>query len=78
MGADANAFRPTTPGNSPGVGHKKFEEDKGIMKVKGVLVHSPDVKVSVAEGFENDFRPTDPGNSPGVGHPHENKSGQLN
>ncbi|KAG4987821.1 hypothetical protein JHK85_030804 [Glycine max] len=62
-GADhANAFRPTTPGNSPGVGHKKFEgEDKG-MKVMGTLVHSPDVKASVADAgsFENDFRPTDP------------------
>ena len=73
-GADhANAFRPTTPGNSPGVGHKKFEEDK-VMKVMGALVHSPDVKTSVAEGsFENDFKPTDPGHSPGVGHPRQNK-----
>ncbi|KAL2987918.1 hypothetical protein AAZX31_11G056000 [Glycine max] len=75
-GADhANAFRPTTPGNSPGVGHKKFEgEDKG-MKVMGTLVHSPDVKASVADAgsFENDFRPTDPGHSPGVGHPRQNK-----
>lgn len=25
---DPNAFRPTTPGSSPGVGHKKFGEDK--------------------------------------------------
>nr|KYP66860.1 hypothetical protein KK1_013171 [Cajanus cajan] len=68
-----DAFRPTTPGSSPGVGHKKFEEEKG-MKVMGVLVHSPDVKVSVINGFS----PTEPGHSPGVGHPRQNKSGKQN
>ncbi|KAK7307616.1 hypothetical protein VNO77_40841 [Canavalia gladiata] len=50
-----NAFRPTTPGNSPGVGHRKIVD----VKVMGVLVQSPGVQVSVAQG---------------VGHPHENKN----
>ncbi|KAK7309221.1 hypothetical protein RJT34_05773 [Clitoria ternatea] len=69
----ANGFRPTTPGNSPGIGHRKFGEDKD-MKVVGALVQSPDVKVSVTKG--NDFRPT--GHSPGVGHSGENKNEHLN
>lgn len=54
---DTDAFRPTTPGNSPGVGHRNFgrEEDKA-MKV----VQSPDVKVIVTtEGLKNVFKPLD-------------------
>ncbi|KAL5063941.1 hypothetical protein RYX36_025678, partial [Vicia faba] len=27
---DTDAFRPTTPGSSPGVGHRKFGEDKDM------------------------------------------------
>ncbi|KAJ1419116.1 hypothetical protein SESBI_15387 [Sesbania bispinosa] len=63
----ANAFRPTTPGNSPGVGHRKFGGENKVM----MLVQSPDVKVAAAEAegiFKNGFRPTNPGHSPGIGH----------
>ncbi|KAK7251065.1 hypothetical protein RIF29_33940 [Crotalaria pallida] len=71
-GADTNAFRPTTPGSSPGVGHKKFGgEDLKAM----VVVQSPNVKVHVTEGSKNDFAPTTPGHSPGVGHAYQNKIG---
>ena len=63
--AYTNAFQPTTPGSSPGVGHKKFAgEDKDVKAM--VAVQSPDVKV-----FVNGF-------SPGVGHAYPNKNGQLN
>ncbi|KAK7331099.1 hypothetical protein VNO77_25313 [Canavalia gladiata] len=76
--ADVNAFRPTTPGNSPGVGHRKFAAQDKVMKAIVSTVQSPDVKVYVTEGSENDFRPTDPGHSPGVGHSQQNKIGHLN
>ncbi|XP_027348635.1 precursor of CEP9-like [Abrus precatorius] len=59
-----NAFRPTTPGGSPGVGHR--------------MITKQDVEVSVTEGTTKDFKPTDPGHSPGVGHSHQNKIGQPN
>lgn len=52
-----SAHRPTSPGNSPGVGHKKID------------VESPDAKYySVMSGELKNFKPTDPGHSPGVGH----------
>ncbi|XP_027346507.1 precursor of CEP9-like [Abrus precatorius] len=73
--ADTNAFRPTTPGSSPGVGHRKFE-DKDVKAM--VAVQSPDVKVYAAGATTNGFKPTDPGHSPGVGHSQQNKIGQLN
>ncbi|KAK8652984.1 hypothetical protein V6N13_127005 [Hibiscus sabdariffa] len=53
-------FRPTTPGNSPGVGHS-FVED--VEQKPG----SVNGKHSIA-GAKDDFRPTTPGNSPGAGH----------
>lgn len=80
-GADTNAFRPTTPGSSPGVGHRKFAgEDNNKDMKEVVVVQSPDVKVYVtsSEGSKNAFKPTVPGPSPGVGHVHQNKNGQLN
>jgi len=60
----ANAFRPTTPGGSPGVGHGIItSEDYNNMK-------SSLAEVSKSEG---------PGHSPGVGHGnHQNKIGQGN
>ncbi|KAL2333574.1 hypothetical protein Fmac_014787 [Flemingia macrophylla] len=73
--ADANAFRPTTPGNSPGVGHKKFAQEDNGVKPKAV-VQSPDVKLHVTEETQNGFKPTNPGHSPGVGHSQQNKIGQ--
>ncbi|KAK3000084.1 hypothetical protein RJ639_023685 [Escallonia herrerae] len=45
-------FRPTTPGNSPGVGHS---------------FHQENVSHYFTAGNSNDFRPTVPGHSPGVG-----------
>ncbi|XP_061361875.1 precursor of CEP9-like [Gastrolobium bilobum] len=71
-GSDTNAFRPTTPGSSPGVGHRNFAGEDNNMKAV-VVVKSPDVEVSMTEGI-NDFRPTEPGNSPGVGHPYQHKN----
>jgi len=59
-----NAFRPTTPGGSPGVGH-------GIITSED---HN-NMKSSVAE----DSKSEGPGHSPGVGHPnYQNKIGQGN
>ncbi|KAE9597606.1 hypothetical protein Lal_00008594 [Lupinus albus] len=68
---DINAFRPTSPGDSPGIGHKYAEEMKEM-----VVIQSPDVRVHVNEGTKNDFKPTDPGHSPGVGHAFQNRNGQ--
>lgn len=52
-------FRPTTPGNSPGVGHH-FVEGSGTA-AGGRSVH-------YVKGLKDDFRPTTPGHSPGIGH----------
>ncbi|XP_022638482.1 precursor of CEP6-like [Vigna radiata var. radiata] len=72
---DTNAFRPTTPGSSPGVGHRKFAaEDKDVKAT--VAVQSPDVKFHFTEGTESGFKPTNPGHSPGVGHAQQNQIGQ--
>ncbi|KAK7263117.1 hypothetical protein RJT34_30702 [Clitoria ternatea] len=69
--SNTNAFQPTTPGTSPGVGHRNIEGNN----VKAmVAVQSSDVEVPVTAGFQ----PTDPGHSPGVGHSHQNKIGQSN
>jgi len=72
---DTNAFRPTTPGSSPGVGHRKFATKDKDMKAT-VAVQSPDVKVHVTEDTESGFKPTNPGHSPGVGHAQQNQIGQ--
>lgn len=68
---DANAFRPTTPGNSPGVGHHFAVEDNN-MKAMGV-VQNQVVEVSATERSESGFKPTNPGHSPGVGHGYQTK-----
>ncbi|GMI86445.1 hypothetical protein HRI_002313800 [Hibiscus trionum] len=60
-------FRPTTPGNSPGVGHSFAEDDEDIVEQKP---GSFNAKHSTA-GDKEDFRPTTPGNSPGAGHSFE-------
>ncbi len=49
-------FRSTTPGNSPGVGHRSF-----------VKQNSPGATHYIT-GTKEDFRPTSPGHSPSVGH----------
>lgn len=50
-----DSFQPTTPGNSPGVGHS-FAGKKQKAEVK------------VTAGKPDGFQPTTPGHSPGVGH----------
>ncbi|GFP96932.1 hypothetical protein PHJA_001837300 [Phtheirospermum japonicum] len=47
-----DAFRPTSPGHSPGIGHS----------LRGQRVKLDD------EGSTSAFRPTSPGHSPGIGH----------
>ncbi|CAI9780768.1 unnamed protein product [Fraxinus pennsylvanica] len=55
-----NDFRPTNPGNSPGIGHN-FEAENDVVEPK-----TP----PPASGKNTDvFRPTTPGHSPGFGHP---------
>ncbi|WJX89688.1 hypothetical protein P8452_71664 [Trifolium repens] len=71
-----NAFQPTTPGNSPGVGHKSFAKKDINMKSKKVVVQSPDDNITATnEDIINDLKKTDPGHSPGVGHSFNNKIG---
>ncbi|CAL0330762.1 unnamed protein product [Lupinus luteus] len=71
--ADISAFRPTSPGDSPGVGHRHVGEDEEMKAV--VEVQSPNVRVHVNEETKNGFKPTEPGHSPGVGHAFQNKNG---
>lgn len=73
---DVSAYRPTTPGNSPGVGHKKSGVENGDTRAKDEVHQSPpEVEYFLDEGSKTDFRPTDPGHSPGVGHSaHENSN----
>ncbi|XVF59454.1 hypothetical protein PTKIN_Ptkin07bG0277400 [Pterospermum kingtungense] len=62
-----DAFRPTTPGNSPGAGHSSFPGSNS----------SSDDKHSIA-GATDDFRRTNPGHSPGVGHVFEGQNSEPN
>ncbi|CAJ1942777.1 unnamed protein product [Sphenostylis stenocarpa] len=64
-----NAFRPTTPGGSPGVGHGIItSEDHNNMKSSMVVVQTGE-----------DTKSEGPGHSPGVGHAsYLNKIGQGN
>jgi len=75
---NANSFRPTTPGSSPGVGHRNFVvEDKNTRAM--VVVQSPDVEVFVTNKRSDDgFKPTNPSHSPGVGHGYHTKIEHLN
>ncbi|MBA0551702.1 hypothetical protein Golob_022574 [Gossypium lobatum] len=64
-------FRPTTPGNSPGVGHSFPEDDEAIAERKpGSFSLQGNGKQSIARD-EDGFRHTTPGNSPGAGHSFE-------
>ncbi|KAK2410912.1 hypothetical protein P8452_71665 [Trifolium repens] len=74
----ANSFRPTTPGSSPGVGHRNFVAEDKNMKTMAV-VQSPNIKVSMTNQRSDDgFKPTNPSHSPGVGHAYHTKIGHLN
>ena len=57
---DEEDFRPTTPGNSPGAGHKSVQVSEPKTVVAG--------RVYFTAGTKEDYRPTQPGHSPGVGH----------
>ncbi|KAL5063942.1 hypothetical protein RYX36_025679 [Vicia faba] len=73
----ATGFRPTTPGSSPGVGHRKFVvNDKNVKTM--VVVRSPNGEVFVTERSDDGFKPTNPSHSPGVGHAYHTKIGHLN
>ncbi|KAI3503099.1 hypothetical protein L1887_31535 [Cichorium endivia] len=66
------AFRPTTPGSSPGAGHSFTENrpgfvSKAVSNVSGVF-HS-------TSESDTGFRPTKPGSSPGAGHSIHDKFG---
>ncbi|KAJ0040785.1 hypothetical protein Pint_28084 [Pistacia integerrima] len=63
--SDKNDFRPTTPGNSPGAGHKHAKDEKDEKEI-----FLPVGFGESAASDKEDFRPTTPGNSPGVGHKH--------
>nr|XP_011464245.1 PREDICTED: uncharacterized protein LOC105351500 [Fragaria vesca subsp. vesca] len=58
---DEEDFRPTTPGNSPGAGHKSLQ----VSEPKTVVVAGRNYFTA---GTKEDYRPTQPGHSPGVGH----------
>ncbi|KAM7510369.1 hypothetical protein LguiB_009244 [Lonicera macranthoides] len=62
---NADDFRPTKPGNSPGVGHS-FEEHN--LDVEPEALGNGSTVGSSLTGNIDDFRPTVPGHSPGVGH----------
>lgn len=70
-----DGFRPTAPGNSPGVGHFYTKNDVKVQS-KGVGIR-PDVGHSNA-GSNEDFKPTQPGHSPGVGHSFKDKNTEPN
>lgn len=66
-------FAPTSPGNSPGVGHKKgnvnvegFQDD--FKPTEGRKLQKTNGEVHFKTGSTDDFAPTSPGHSPGVGH----------
>lgn len=61
-------FRPTTPGNSPGVGHS-FQ---GLNKTPQHNTNSEYVQYTT--GSVSDFKPTGSSQSPGVGHTVEDDS----
>ncbi|KAJ0040787.1 hypothetical protein Pint_28088 [Pistacia integerrima] len=60
-----NDFRPTTPGNSPGVGHKHAKDEEEEKEI-----FPPTSFGESTASDKNDFQPTTAGNSPGAGHKH--------
>ncbi|KAL3525711.1 hypothetical protein ACH5RR_014083 [Cinchona calisaya] len=73
--AYANGFQPTTPGNSPGVGHsyagRKVENEQKAPSSTPNVAHFLD-------SDPDDFRPTAPGRSPGVGHSYQSTNREPN
>lgn len=74
-GHDINDFRPTSPGNSPGVGHS-FPLHEADVESKAPAGKIPGARNSLT-GVK-DYRPTMPGHSPGVGHILQDESVKPN
>ncbi|KAK3222464.1 hypothetical protein Dsin_009489 [Dipteronia sinensis] len=68
-----DAFRPTTPGNSPSVGHS-FTQDQQNAESKLVVADNSQKAGHFITGDKNDFRPR----APGVGHAFQNKNAEPN
>ncbi|CAK8562390.1 unnamed protein product [Lathyrus sativus] len=75
--SSATGFRPTTPGSSPGVGHRNIVVEDKNMKTM-VVVRSPNGEVFLTERSDDGFKPTNPSHSPGVGHAYHTKIGNKN
>ncbi|KAK5783047.1 uncharacterized protein LOC108482803 [Gossypium arboreum] len=65
-------FRPTAPGNSPGIGHSFEEDNDERNEEKGASFRSTNGK------HAQDFKRTSPGHSPGVGHVFSSKISKKN
>ncbi|EOA25607.1 hypothetical protein CARUB_v10018955mg [Capsella rubella] len=66
-------FAPTSPGNSPGIGHKRGNVN--VKESKDDFSPTEERRLQKANGQDHfitgttdDFAPTSPGNSPGMGH----------
>ncbi|TYG92726.1 hypothetical protein ES288_A11G054800v1 [Gossypium darwinii] len=65
-------FRPTAPGNSPGIGHSFEEDNDERNEEKRASFRSTNGK------HAQDFKRTSPGHSPGVGHVFSSKISKKN
>ncbi|KAH0864682.1 hypothetical protein HID58_081893 [Brassica napus] len=63
-------FVPTSPGNSPGLGHKR----DNFKPTQGRMLQKTNGQSHFKTGLTDDFAPTSPGHSPGMGH----KKGSAN
>lgn len=63
-------FAPTTPGNSPGIGHKKGHANvkDNFKSTQGRMLQKTKGQYHFKTGLTDDFAPTSPGHSPGMGH----------
>ncbi|XP_010412699.1 PREDICTED: uncharacterized protein LOC104699044 [Camelina sativa] len=65
-------FAPTSPGHSPGVGHKKGNANVEKFKDDFKPTEGTNGQNHFKTGSTDDFAPTSPGNSPGIGHKRGN------
>ncbi|KAE8704802.1 hypothetical protein F3Y22_tig00110437pilonHSYRG00024 [Hibiscus syriacus] len=72
-----DAFRPTTPGNSPSAGHSFGENDEETEQKPAGRVRSIDGKHSINDDIGG-FRPTTPGHNPEGGHAFVSKKSEPN
>ncbi|XVE82768.1 hypothetical protein DITRI_Ditri16bG0032300 [Diplodiscus trichospermus] len=71
-----DAFRPTTPGSSPGAGHSFIDDDEDTEQ-KSVSI-SPNKDKHSTAGDKEEFRPSNPGHSPGICHACPSKNAKPN